>query len=144
LQSSLQFKILTDSHEMMDCYELIKLLNPKLSREEYALLINQMIPNHYKQLIALQNGLIMGVCGYWINTKIYSGKYIELDNVVVDVKNRKQNIGKQLCLKVLEIAEKENCKVAMLDAYLENEEAHRFYERLGYFKKGFHFIKKLN
>ena len=144
MQSYLQFKILTDSHDMMDCYELIKLLNPKLSREEYALLISQMIPNHYKQLIALQNGLIMGVCGYWINTKIYSGKYIELDNVVVDVKNRNQNIGEQLCLKVLEIAEKENCKVAMLDAYLENEEAHRFYERLGYIKKGFHFIKKLN
>jgi len=144
MQSSFQFKILTDSHEMMDCYELIKLLNPKLSREEYALLISQMIPNHYKQLIALQNGLIMGVCGYWINTKIYSGKYIELDNVVVDVKNRNQNIGEQLCLKVLEIAEKEHCNVAMLDAYLENEEAHRFYERLGYIKKGFHFIKKLN
>jgi ribosomal protein S18 acetylase RimI-like enzyme len=144
MESTIQFKILTNSHEMMDCYELIKLLNPELGQQEYAHLISEMIPNHYKQLIALQNGLIMGVCGYWINTKIYCGKYIELDNVVVDSKNRNQKIGEQLCLKVLEIAEKEHCKVAMLDAYLENEEAHRFYERLGYRKEGFHFIKKLN
>ena len=128
----------------MDCYNLIMQLNPKLSREEYANLISEMIPNNYKQLIAIQNDFIVGVCGFWINTKIYSGKYIELDNVVVNDKYRNQNFGEQMCLKVLEIAEKEACKVAMLDAYLENEAAHRFYERLVYRKKGFHFVKKLN
>jgi len=129
---------------MMDCYDLIKQLNPKLSREEYANLIGEMIPNNYKQLIAIQNEILVGVCGYWINTKIYSGKYIELDNVVVDANYRNQNIGERMCVKLLEIAEKEQCKVAMLDAYLENEAAHRFYERLGYRKKGYHFVKKLN
>ncbi len=144
MESALQFKILINSHEMMDCYELIKQLNPKLGHEEYGQLLNEMIPNNYKQLIAKQNENIVGVCGYWINTKIYSGKYIELDNVVVDANYRNQNIGEQICLKVLEIAKKEHCKVAMLDAYMENEAAHRFYERLDYRKKGFHFVKKLN
>lgn len=144
MENSIEFKILTNSHEMMDCYKLIKQLNPKLSQEEYANLISEMTPKNYKQLIAIQNSVIVGVCGYWINTKIYSGKYIELDNVVVDDAFRNQNIGEQMCLRLLQIAEKEQCRVAMLDAYIENEAAHRFYERLGYRKKGFHFVKKLN
>jgi len=144
MKTKVQFKILIDSDEMMACYDLIKQLNPKLNQAEYAHMLIEMTTNKYKQLIAIQNDIIIGVCGFWINTKIYTGKYIELDNVVVDTQIRNQNIGEQLCLKLLEIAEKEQCKVAMLDAYLENEAAHRFYERLGYRKKGFHFIKKLN
>lgn len=144
MESAIQLKILSNNLEMRDCYELIKQLNPKLSQEEYLSLIEEMIPNNYKQLIAIKNNMIVGVCGFWINTKIYSGKYIELDNVVVDINYRGQNIGEMMCLKVMEIAENESCKVAMLDAYLENESAHKFYERLGYRKKGFHFAKKLN
>jgi ribosomal protein S18 acetylase RimI-like enzyme len=30
----------------------------------------------------------------------------------------------------------------MLDAYLENEKAHAFYEREGFTKRGYHFLKK--
>jgi ribosomal protein S18 acetylase RimI-like enzyme len=63
---------------------------------------------------------------------------------VVKTKYKNQNIGELHCEEILEIAEIENCKVAMLIIYIENEEAHRFYERLGYRKKGFHFVKKLN
>ncbi len=78
-----------------------------------------------------------------INTKIYSGKYVELDNVVTDENYRGKEIGKLLCNYVLTIAKQNNCKTAMLDAYLENHQAHHFYEREGFVKKGFHFIKKL-
>jgi hypothetical protein len=35
------------------------------------------------------------------------------------------------------------CKTAMLDAYIGNEAGHRFYEREGFSKRGFHFLKTL-
>jgi ribosomal protein S18 acetylase RimI-like enzyme len=63
--------------------------------------------------------------------------------VVVDTNFRNKNIGLLLCNYVLEIANQNNCKTAMLDAYLENTKAHTFYEKLGFKKKGFHFIKPL-
>jgi RimJ/RimL family protein N-acetyltransferase len=31
----------------------------------------------------------------------------------------------------------------MLDAYLENEKAHAFYERAGFIRRGYHFIKTI-
>ena len=132
-----------NASEMIAQYDLICQLSPNVTFEEYSLMINDMVKLNYQQAVAYINEKPVGVCGFWINTKIYSGKYIELDNVVVDTKFRNKNIGQLLCDYVLEIANKNNCKTAMLDAYLENTQAHTFYERIGFTKKGFHFIKPL-
>ncbi len=136
-------KTIDNASEMIAQYDLICQLSPNVTFEEYSLMINDMVKLNYQQAVAYINEKPIGVCGFWINTKIYSGKYIELDNVVVDTKFRSKNIGQLLCDYVLEIANKNNCKTAMLDAYLENTQAHTFYERIGFTKKGFHFIKPL-
>jgi ribosomal protein S18 acetylase RimI-like enzyme len=140
---NLIIKTVDSASEMMAQYELITQLNPKVTLQDYMLMINDMVTLNYKQAVAYSNEKPVGICGFWINTKIYSGKYIELDNVVVDTNFRSKNIGQLLCDYVLEIAKQNNCKTAMLDAYLENTQAHVFYQRIGFTKKGFHFIKPL-
>ena len=132
-----------NASEMIAQYDLICQLSPNVTFDEYSLMINDMVKLNYQQAVAYINEKPIGVCGFWINTKIYSGKYIELDNVVVDRDYRNKNIGQLLCDYVFEIAKQQNCKTAMLDAYLENTQAHTFYERIGFTKKGFHFIKPL-
>jgi ribosomal protein S18 acetylase RimI-like enzyme len=136
-------KTIDSASEMIAQYELISQLSPNVTLNDYILMINDMVKLNYQQAVAYSNEKPVGVCGFWINTKIYSGKYIELDNVVVDTNFRNKNIGLLLCNYVLEIANQNNCKTAMLDAYLENTKAHTFYEKLGFKKKGFHFIKPL-
>lgn len=136
-------KTIDSASEMIAQYELISQLSPNVTLNDYTLMINDMAALNYQQAVAYINEKPVGVCGFWINTKIYSGKYIELDNVVVDKNFRSKNIGQLLCNYVLEIARQNNCKTAMLDAYLENTQAHIFYERIGFIKKGFHFIKPL-
>jgi ribosomal protein S18 acetylase RimI-like enzyme len=78
-----------------------------------------------------------------VAAKIYSGRYLEMDNVVVADSHRSRGIGKLLTDHVLEIALSEACDMIMLDAYLENEKAHAFYEREGFTKRGYHFLKRL-
>jgi ribosomal protein S18 acetylase RimI-like enzyme len=136
-------KTINNASEMIAQYDLICQLSPNVTFDEYSLMINDMVKLNYQQAVAYINEKPIGVCGFWINTKIYSGKYIELDNVVVDRDYRNKNIGQLLCDYVFEIAKQQNCKTAMLDAYLENTQAHTFYERIGFTKKGFHFIKPL-
>ena len=136
-------KTIDNASEMIAQYDLICQLSPNVTFDEYSLMINDMVKLNYQQAVAYINEKPIGVCGFWINTKIYSGKYIELDNVVVGRNYRNKNIGQLLCNYVLEIAKQQNCKTAMLDAYLENTQAHTFYERIGFTKKGFHFIKPL-
>jgi ribosomal protein S18 acetylase RimI-like enzyme len=139
----IEIVVLTDKAGMLDCFCLIRQLNPGLLIQEYESLLDEMLKQGYRQAVAVMDGKKAGVCGYWINTKIYSGKYVELDNVVVDENRRGMKIGEMLCAYVIDLAMQQNCRVAMLDAYIENEKAHTFYERMGFNKKGFHFVKKL-
>lgn len=97
----------------------------------------------YKLLGVFEGDKLLAISGYWIAHKLYCGKYLEADNVVVDENARSLGIGQQLQQELERIARENQCNVMMLDAYLENTAGHRFYERAGYEKKGYHFIKKL-
>jgi ribosomal protein S18 acetylase RimI-like enzyme len=139
----ISIEVVDDISKMLYQYDLIKLLNPNLTKETYQNLLIEMVKNNYKQAICFYQNKPIGVSGFWINSKIYSGKYLEIDNFVVDEAFRGKEIGRQLCNFLIDLAKNENCEVVMLDAYLENINAHRFYEKTGFQKKGFHFIKKL-
>jgi len=139
----MEIKILTTVNEMLPQLNLIKQLSADLTLESYSQMLPNMIQNNYKQAVAYENKIPVAVCGFWISTKLYAGKYVELDNVVVDENYRSNGVGKKLCNVVLDLAISQGCKMAMLDAYLENEKGHVFYEREGFIKRGYHFVKKL-
>lgn len=140
-----QIKELNTFSEMAEHYELIRQLNPWLSQEKYEARLQAMIPlGNYCMLAVYDEQRCVGISGIWIATKIYSGKYIEMDNVVVDEAYRSKGIGKLLVDATLALAKKEGCRIAMLDAYIPNSAAHKFYERHGFEAKGYHFIKKID
>ncbi len=129
--------------QMLKQFKLIRQLNPNLKLEAFKKMILEMAKLNYKMLCIYEGKKCVAVSGYWIGVKMYCGKYLELDNVVVDESYRSKGLGKLLCDELLKIGIEHNCKVLMLDAYLSNESAHKFYEREGYVKKGYHFIKKV-
>lgn len=98
---------------------------------------------HYHPLGAFLEGRLVGVVGAWIATKIWCGKYLELDNLVVDPDVRSEGIGTALIRAVEEIAHKEGCQLLVLDSYTSNHPSHRLYHRLGFEIWGFHFVKPL-
>ena len=137
------FKELLTLEEMLIQFPLLQQLQPKLKLEEYKTMLPEMIRYGYIQVGVFENEKCIGISGIWISTKLYSGKYLEMDNVVIDENYRSKGIGKLLCNWCIKKAKETNCKKVMLDAYLENEKAHRFYEREGFKKTGFHFIKMI-
>ncbi|MDZ4758109.1 MAG: GNAT family N-acetyltransferase [Bacteroidota bacterium] len=136
-------KEITTHAEMLAQVELLQQLNPNIEHNSCSQMLRDMIANNYKMIGAFVGEVCVGISGYWIGTKLYSGKYLEMDNVVVDEGHRSARIGAMLCDYLDTIAKENNCQMMMLDAYIENEKAHRFYEREGYTKRGYHFIKKL-
>jgi GNAT superfamily N-acetyltransferase len=75
---------------------------------------------------------------------LWCGKYIELDNVVVDPSYRSKGIGKLMSDFLEKKALEMKCTILVLDAYTNNFGAHRFYYNQGYGPKGFHFVKVLD
>ena len=139
----IKIREIKDQHEMENFYPLIRQLNPGLSRQRYKKMLNDMVKAGYRMAAAYESASCIGVSGFWIATKIYCGKYVEIDNLVIDKQHRSKGTGKKLCDFILRLARKSGCETAMLDAYAENSLAHRFYYREGFIVRGFHFIKKL-
>lgn len=129
--------------QMVDGYELITQLYPKMTIETYRERLEQMLPNSYGQAIVRDGKKVVGLSGYWLNTRLWSGKYIDLDNVIVDEAYRSKGIGKLLMDHLVEKAKTLGCRIAVLDAYVENRGAHHFYYREGFAIRGFHFVKKI-
>ncbi len=128
---------------MLPMYPLIRQLSPGVTEERYAHFLDDMLAHGYRMAVVMEDEQCLGISGFWVNTKIYSGRYMELDNVVVDAAQRSRGIGQILYDCLHDIAIQEGCEMMMLDAYIENEKAHAFYERQGFVKKGFHFLNHL-
>lgn len=143
--STNKFRVQTELNkaQMEGVFHLIQQLNPKMTKEEYGKRLEDMLRYPYKMLGVFEGDTCVAVSGYWVMTKLYCGKYLELDNVVVDIAFRSHGIGKMMCDVIQKIALQENCLVMMLDAYIPNTRAHEFYEAFGFAKKGYHFVKNL-
>jgi len=143
METKIRIKALDTIEEMLPMFVLIQQLNPSITLPQYQEYLNNMIANGYSQVAAFDGDALAGVSGYWISTKIYCGKYLEIDNFIVDESYRNAGIGKSLLDWMETKAKEEECKVVLLDAFLMNVKAHRFYYREGFAVRGFHFVKKL-
>ena len=96
---------------------------------------------HYQLFGAFIGGQLLGVAGAWIATKVWCGKYLEIDNIVVDPTRRSSGVGSLLIGHLEEIARQSGCDIMVLDSYTANHASHRLYHRAGFHIGGFHFLK---
>lgn len=139
-----QLREITGLPAMLAQHHLIRQLNPLLDLPRYEELLRMMLPQNYRMVGAFgENGTCVGLSGFWIAAKFYSGKYLEVDNFVVEEAHRSAGVGKLLSDWMLQLATQEGCHTIMLDAYVTNSAAHRFYFREGFHIKSYHFFKTL-
>ena len=135
---------LTSVAEMLEQLPTMKFLYPNMIMERYESFLNEMIPKAYKQIAVFEGNTCVGLTGLWVGTKLWTGKYLEIDNFVVHPDFRNQGIGKLLTDYIAEKAKEMQCTCIVLDAFTGNFPAHRFYYNQGYVPRGFHFIKTID
>ncbi|WPO80132.1 GNAT family N-acetyltransferase [Flavobacterium sp. KACC 22761] len=139
-----QIRELTTIEEMLEQIDTMRFLYPKLSVEKYQSFLLEMVPHNYIQIGVFDNDSCLGMTGCWSATKLWTGKYLEIDNFVVNPEYRSKGIGKLLTDYVDKKAKDLGCSSIVLDAFTGNFGAHRFYYNQGYGPKGFHFVKVLD
>ena len=140
----LQIKELTTIEAMVDQIDTIRFLYPNLSIEKYQVFLSDMVPHNYIQVAVFEEDICVGITGCWSATKLWTGKYLEIDNFVVNPDHRSKGIGKLLTDYIEKKALELDCSSIVLDAFTGNFAAHRFYYNQGYGPKGFHFVKILD
>ncbi|MCF6139795.1 GNAT family N-acetyltransferase [Flavobacterium sp. K77] len=135
---------LTTKEEMLAQYDVMLHLYTNFTFEKYDAYLTDMIPHNYKQIAVFEGAVCVGLSGLWSGTKLWSGKYLEIDNFIVHPDHRKKGIGKMMTDYVDAKAKELGCTMIVLDAFTGNFNAHRFYYNQGYAPKGFHFLKIIN
>ena len=134
---------LKSKEEMLQQIDVLKDLYPTITLDDYSKDLDQMLPHNYGQVGVFENDVCLGISGFWIGTKLWCGKSLELDNIVVRTEARSKGVGQLLFDYLSNKAIEENCHMMSLDSYTTNYKAHKFFYNNDFAPKGFHFIKIL-
>lgn len=135
---------LVDKAEMLEQLSVLNELYPNLTLDEYSVELDEMLPHRYGQVAVFDENECIAISGFWIGNKLWVGKYLELDNIIVREKYRSQGVGKLMFDFLEKKAKEQQCNMLSLDSYTNNFSAHKFFYNEGYAPRGFHFIKLLN
>jgi len=100
----------------------------------------ERLPQGYRMIGAYdeEQEKCIGAAGFWIGTRFYCGKFIQLDNMMVLPELRSRKLGRQMVEFVKEIGRAEGCSRILVDTLVENHAAHRFFLREGFIIRGYH------
>ena len=131
--------------DLPDAAALLATLNPETPADVVGKRLEAILADHphYQLFGAFDGDRLAGVAGAWIATKIWCGRYLEIDNLVVDPAQRSSGIGSLLMEHLEELARQQDCAILVLDSYTSNHASHRLYHRLGFEIWGFHFVKPI-
>ena len=95
-----QLQFLKTKEEMLAQLEVLQFLYPSLTAMQYDQELDLMLPHNYCQLAVYEDAKCIAISGFWIGNKLWIGKYLELDNIVVDPAYRSKGVG-ELIFKTL-------------------------------------------
>ena len=128
---------------MMAGLELLQVAYSQLTKEQLHLYLGEMVPHRYGMVAILENNEVVALTGFWQHTKIWKGRILEIDNMIVHPDCRSKGYGKMLLNYLEQKARDADCQAMVLDAFVQNHRAHQLYFKEGFIIKGYHFLKDL-
>ncbi len=140
----MELRELISKEEMLLNFDIIHEMYPSITYEEYSNELDLMLPHNYGQVAIYDGSICAGLTGFWVGSKLWCGKYMELDNVIISEAYRRRGIGERLFQYMEQKARELNCTMLALDSYTDNFPAHKFFYAQNYVPRGFHFIHVLD
>ncbi|MBC1239574.1 MAG: GNAT family N-acetyltransferase [Nostoc sp. GBBB01] len=102
-------------------------LRPHLEEDKFIEQVRYQMKEGYKIAFLEIDKQTLAVAGFRILTCLASGKFLYIDDLVVDEWKRSQNYGQQLFQWLIEYATNNHCQQLSLDSGVQRFAAHRFY-----------------
>jgi len=129
--------------ELETIYEVLKQLREELSYKEFEDLIYDMRHMEYKMIGLLEREKLITYAGVAVQTNFYHKRHLYVFDLVTDEKHRGRGHGKEILEYLVDYAKTAMCENIVLSSGFIREDAHKFYEKHGYEKKSFVFLKAL-
>lgn len=127
--------------EMPAIHPLIRQLNPTMGKALFTRRLKAMLADGYRAIAVFDGTRMVAISGFWIRTRFWCGKQLDIDNVVVDKAYRGKGIGTLMDRWLFDLACTEKAELIVLDSYASAHDAHAFYHQQGYGITGYHFTK---
>lgn len=120
--------------------DLLSQLNPAMDKKyiEETLLAMTELPN-YKCFALFNENELIGISSGWTTVRLYCGKQLELDNVIINTKIQSKGFGQWFINKIKEWATDNDYKSIGLNTYVQNSRSHKFYFNQDFKILGLHF-----
>jgi GNAT superfamily N-acetyltransferase len=114
------------------CHAVILQLRPHLSDvESFARQVIRQRDDGYRLSAAWCDGRVVGLIGYRLQENLLYGRFVFVDDLVVDEAFRRHGVGAQLLSVARNYARNTDCQQFVLDTGLHMALAQRFYYRQG-------------
>ncbi len=124
-------------------YEVLSQLRQELSFKEFDDLVYDMRHMDYKMIGLFEKDKLITYAGVAVQTNFYHKRHLYIYDLVTDVSYRSNSFGKEMLAYLEVYAKTAMCEHLVLSSGLKRDNAHLFYEKNGFNKKSYVFIKSL-
>ncbi len=129
--------------EIKLCFNVVSQLRPHIKEKEFLNVICSQFENGYQLAAVVSEDSVVAVAGFHLRENLAWGKYLYIEDLVSDQKQRSTGLGQMLLKWLHNEARKNKCDQLHLDSGVQRKDAHRFYEREGMMFASHHFVSKL-
>ncbi|MCC5656462.1 GNAT family N-acetyltransferase [Nostoc sp. XA010] len=113
--------------QILGCFPVISQLRPQLEQDKFLEQVRYQMKERYQLAFLKIEEQTLAVAGFRISSCLALGKFLYIDDLVVDEFNRSHSYGQQLFQWLIEYARNHECKYLSLDSGVQRFAAHRFY-----------------
>ncbi|MBN4001073.1 GNAT family N-acetyltransferase [Nostoc sp. LPT] len=113
--------------QMLGCFPVISQLRPHLEQTKFVEQVRYQMTQGYQLVFLEVEKQAVAIAGFRISNCLASGKFLYIDDLVVDELQRSHSYGQQLFQWLIEYARNYDCKHLSLDSGVQRFAAHRFY-----------------
>jgi GNAT superfamily N-acetyltransferase len=139
----MNIRIATTDSEIAACYPVMRELRSHIAEDQFLSRVRSQENTGYRIGFIEQPDGVVAVAGFRIGENLAWGRFLYVDDLVTLSSHRSKGFGAGLLSWLREFAAKEGCVQMHLDSGAQRKDAHRFYEREGMSRAGFHFVENI-
>jgi GNAT superfamily N-acetyltransferase len=130
--------------ELDIAFELVKELRVDLEYDEFEDLVYEMRHQEYKMFGIFEQDRLITYAGLSVLVNLYHKRHIYLYDFVTTSSLKNRGYGSKMMQYLYDYARLRECENFVLSSGLQREITHKFYEKEGFNKKSFLFVKTLH
>jgi GNAT superfamily N-acetyltransferase len=140
----MEIRLATSDAEVESCYPVMRDLRPRYEPSAFLQQVRrQMNRAGYRLAYLVEADAVRAVAGFRISECLAWGRFLYVDDLVTDGRERSRGHGGELLRWLVQHAREQDCQQLHLDSGVQRFAAHRFYLREGMAITSHHFALEL-